>query len=382
MREGRNHTMNAALEPQSLSLAFLSDRKLVSSMRNGSDDAWRIILHRYTPMLLAAARTYARSCASRDRPGALADIASELYLFMAERVRGSLLRFYRGECEVRTWIYRIIGDRRQIIKSFMVRADETRWRADTRFPKLMQDRPRIEQEVFRRLVWGKDALWIAQDLGMTEAKAHELCETILEELANKSPRVYQRIMANRKALLRPLPIEAPQLRDDKERAALELRDESPLPDETMENAALSRLLSRLRDVVAGLIKSLPEEDVRLLILVFDAGWSLTEIAERAPLVGLPGLSARHQVDYRINRTLGHLAQHLCEHYGRWRDDTLPTPSAAEVTAVLKGFLRETGVAGFAGTRKSGEGNGFAHVFQPALEGNPPFPISGTKTQGP
>ncbi|HPU85559.1 MAG TPA: hypothetical protein PLE60_09540 [Candidatus Latescibacteria bacterium] len=374
--------MKTALEPQSLSLAFLSDRELVSSMRNDSEGAWRVILQRYTPMLLAAARTYARTCASRDRPGALADIASDLYLFMAERVRASLLRFYRGECEVRTWIYRIIGDRRQIIRSFMARADETRWRADTRLPKLMQDRPRIEQEVYRRLVWGKDALWIAQDLGMTETKAHELCETLLETLARKSPRVYQRIMANRKALLRPVPIEAPQLRDDKECAAQELRDASPLPDETAENVALNRLLSGLQDVVAGFVKSLPEADARLLILVFDAGWSLTEIAERAELLGLPGLSARHQVDYRINRALGHVAQRLCEHYGRWRDDTLPTPSVAVVTAALKAFLRETGVAGFASAWKSGERSKYAHVFQPALDGNPPFPISGTKTQGP
>ena len=206
--------------------------------------------------------------------------------------------------------------------------------------------------MYRRLVWGKDALWIAQDLGMTEAKAHELCETILEELAKKSPRVYQRIIANRKALLRPVSIESPQSRDDKKCAALELRDESPLPDETMENAALSRLLARLQEMVAALMKSLPEEDVRLLILVFDAGWSLTEIAERADLVGLQGLSARHQVDYRINRALGHVAQRLCENYGRWRDVTLPNPSAAEVTAALKAFLRETGVAAFAGTRKN------------------------------
>ena len=319
-----------------------TDEQLVQAMRAGSERAWRLVLVRYSPLIQSAARTYAKTCRSPEAHETQDDTASGLYLCMVERVRESILHYFRGECRLKTWIYRLVGDRRQIVKAFLVQTDSGRHRADTRLPRSIQRRPALDQEVYRRLVWGKDPAWIAWDLGLREAEAHTMCDEIIELLRSQSPRVYRRIMANRQALLPVLSLDRPIVTADGGSVMLETPDQSPLPDSVAEQRCLLDNQPAVHTTIRQALAGIPEGDVRLLLLVYDRGWSLSEVVDRAEMMGVEGIAARHQVDYRITRALRAIAARLCEHFTP--DDDAGADCRDNVVSSLKDLFRERGVS--------------------------------------
>jgi len=337
----------------------VSDHDLVESFRNGSELAWSTLLARYSPLVHAAARSYARTCHSSDACESSEDTASGLYLCMIERLRESILYYYRGECRLRTWVYRLVGDRRQIIKAFLMQTDQGRGRADTRLPRVIQKRPVLDQEVYRRLVWGKDPSWIAWDLGLSEMEAHELASDILALLRKRSPRVYRRIMANRQALRPTVSLDQPTMSSDGEAIHFEVQDMAPLPDVAAERHCLEEHLPQIEHLIEYALADMPEEDVRLMILVFDYGWSLAEVVERAPLMNLEGISARHQVDYRITRSVRAVAARVCENLSSGAGGNVAGECCEEVVASLKVLFRERGILPYlpSGVRSSASSEG-------------------------
>ncbi len=322
-----------------------SDEELVESLREGDEKAWSYILQRYSGLISSAAHNYARTTRSSEAYESHEDTASALYLLMIERVRDSILKYYRGECQLKTWIYRLIGDRRQIIKAFLMQTDTGRHRADTRLPRLIQKRPELDQEVYRRLVWGKDSSWIAWDLGLSEIEALQLSRDIMDLLKKESPRVHRRIMANRRALQPSISLDRSIRNDDGDEIQFEASDTRPLPDANFEQVDLLERLPSVEQMIREELAATEECDLRLLFLVFDQGWSLAEVVEQSETLALGGITARHQVDYRITRVLRQIATKLCEHIGDTSEIDV-SDSREEVVAALKELFRDRGITSF------------------------------------
>jgi hypothetical protein len=322
-----------------------ADEELVKALRGGEERAWSFILQRYSSLISSAAHNYTRTCRSPEAYETHEDTASGLYLLMIERVRDSIVNYYRGECALKTWIYRLIGDRRQIIKAFLMQTERGRHRADTRLPRVIQTRPALDQEVYRRLVWGKDATRISSDLGLTPIEAHELSSDIMHLLQGESPRVYRRIMANRRALQPSISLDRPLQSDDGDEIRFEAPDTGPLPDAVTEQRRLLERLPAVNELIRDGLVETSEEDIRLLMLVYDHGWSLADVVEQAELMALENVTARHQVDYRITRVLRLLASSLCDRIGE-DSDTSFAKYREEVVTALKVLFREQGVAGY------------------------------------
>lgn len=333
----------SALARERTPSVYPSEGALVAAMRKGDERAWPTLLGRYSSAIHAAALAYARMCHKSDAYESVQDAASGLYLCMVERLRDSILNYYRGECCLKTWVHRLIGDRRQIIKAFLMQTDQGRGRADTRLPRAMQQRSALDQEIYRRLVWGKEPTWIAWDLGISEAESHERSAEILELLHRRSPRVYRRIMGNRQALRPTVSLDRPSSSSGGERVFLEIEDVAPLPDAIVEQRCLEEHLPEIDRLIEQAIAEVPEEDVRIMILAFDHRWSLAEVVERAEIMNLSGINARHQVDYRITRSVRMIADHICANLPCLADADGIGTCAEEVVASLKELFREHGV---------------------------------------
>lgn len=163
-----------------------SDEELVQLFTAGDETAWALLLERYTKLLYRKALDYAGQAVDRQ------DEAAELYLLMVELLRRSL-GSYQGRCKVKTWVMSVVGNRRHILKAFLLRKDPAR--ADVRLPRVLQSRPRMDQDIYRRLVWGLEPEHIAVELGVGVSR----CEEVEQTVASQSPRVYARIRANRLA---------------------------------------------------------------------------------------------------------------------------------------------------------------------------------------
>lgn len=322
-----------------------TDEELVEALRDGNEQAWSYILQRYSGLISSAAHNYARATRTTEAYESHEDTASALYLLMIERVRDSIINYYRGECQLKTWIYRLVGDRRQIIKAFLMQTDTGRHRADTRLPRVIQKRDTLDQEVYRRLVWGKDSSWIAWDLGLSELEALQLTGDLMELLKNESPRVYRRILGNRRALQPSISLDRSVRNDDGDEILFEASDTRPLPDANLEQTFLFERLPFVERIIKTELSEVDEDDLRLLFLVFDQGWSLAEIVEQAETLALSGITARHQVDYRITRLLRRMATKLCEHIGDASEQNIED-SREEVVAALKELFRDRGIAAF------------------------------------
>lgn len=327
-----------------LTSARISDDELVEGMRRGDESAWQVLLERYSSVIQGAAQSYARTCHSTEAYESVEDAASGLYLCMVERIRESMLTCFRGECRVKTWIYRLIGDRRQVIKALLMQTDRGRGRADTRLPRLIQQRGGLDREIYRRLVWGKEPSWIGWDLGLSELEARERSEDILELLRRHSPRVYRRIMANRQALRPMVSLGRPTPSSGGDALFPEVEDVAPLPDIVAEQRCLGEHLPQVEHLIEQAIAEVPEDDVRLMILVFDHQWSLSEVASRARLVNLSGITARHQVDYRITRSIRVIVDHICENLPCLNRGNGYAGCREDIAASLKELFRERGTA--------------------------------------
>jgi hypothetical protein len=75
---------------------------------------------------------------------------------------------------------------------------------------------------------------------------------------------------------------------------------------------------------------------------------LAEVVEQSETLALEGITARHQVDYRITRVLRQIATKLCEHIGD-KSEIDVGDSREEVVAALKELFRDRGIASFIST---------------------------------
>ena len=217
---------------------------------------------------------------------------------MAQSVRRSLLNF-AGRCKASTWIISVIGNRKHVLKAFLLHQQPDI--AELRPPKIIQQRPEIDHEIFRRLVGGLEPVNIAQDLNLPPGR----CYQIEDLLAEHSPRVWNRIRANRQRL-------SPHLNfDDHADLPRSGPDPANLLDQQFERRQLESALQR------GLA-SLASGERRLLLLLYNHRLKISEIVERArtdPYLGLEPALDTNRAYYLKNRALGKILSALVEEMG-------------------------------------------------------------------
>ncbi|NKB68929.1 MAG: hypothetical protein GKR89_17825 [Candidatus Latescibacteria bacterium] len=272
----------------------ISDEELVEGVQRGDAAAWGAFLERHTDAIYGCAWAYSKSGGARPDNQAQEDEAAELYLFLAETVRHSF-KSYRGRCKPRTWVLSVIGNRTHILKAYLLRKDPQR--TDMRLPKVMADRPAIEREIYKRLVWGLDPAGIALELDVDRGR----CAEVEDLLVQHSPRVYQRVLANRRARL-------PQVRLDveEEGRAVQLAAFQSDPAKALEERLNQGLI---QDALAAGVEILDAQERRVLVLLYNRGWTAAQIALRAledPYLGLEGVKDANRVYYLKDRALRQL----------------------------------------------------------------------------
>ena len=247
-----------------------SDEELVRRIQNGDEEAWADFLERYSDLIFSRARDYCRLTTVRTGSGDLRDERDEIYLFMAESVRRSLKSF-RLSCHPKTWIISVIGNRKQVIKAYLMLKAPAR--SDVRLPKIMESRSELEKKIFRRLIWGIEPVHIAWDLQVDESQ----CLEVESLLARHSPRVFERIQGNRRALEPKLSIDE---HDDEEgdRPRIQIADIGPSPEEEMESRAAQRAVQEALKHAYG---ELAPAERRVLILLYNHGLSAAQVVEMA-----------------------------------------------------------------------------------------------------
>lgn len=307
-----------------------SDEDLVRRFRDGDAGAWPLLLARYSDLLRHCARMLARESATPVRQER-EDEAGDLYLYLAEMVQRSLLSF-EGRCRVRTWVQVVIGHRAHVLKGYLMRKDRSR--AEVRVPAVLKDRPAVDREIFRRLVWGLDPRRIALELGVRESA----CWEVEELLAAHSPRVHERVRANRLARVAPVRL-ATENRDDPD--AVEVADPGQDPHQQLEATSLERVVDEGLDAV---LADLPTLQRRLLFLIYNEGMRVAQIAALAAAgdPGLEGLGDLNHCYYLKDRALQAVGDRIAS---RLREaGHHPEPAARRrVLRCVEDLLRERGV---------------------------------------
>jgi len=318
-----------------------SDEELVRRIQYGDSGAWAQLLERYSDPIYTKAYEYCRTGAWMPADD-LADEVSDLYLFIVQHVQKSLDSF-QGRCKVKTWINHIVYDRRQIVKSYLLHKYPDR--ADTRLPKIMQHRLDVEKEIFKRLVWGLMPDRISWELGLSEAESEEHCEKILQLLKAHSRRVYERIMANRMAVLPNLSLD--QLAEEEEggRPRYEPVDPGPSPEEAL-------VEKEMEEIVWGAVKevwdTVSKDEKRLLVLIYDQEMRPSEIAKSADCLRLSGMTTAQQIYYHKDRVLRKMSEGVEK---RWTSleredaDLKRSEIGREALDVLEEVWGERGVRG-------------------------------------
>lgn len=269
----------------------VSDEQLVEQVRNGDEEAWAVLLSRHTELLQRQARQLAQAAGGLSVDERL-DEASEIYLFLAQRVRHSLGRF-QGRCQLRTWIVAIIGNRAHVLKAWIRAKDPLR--AEVRIPAILRDRTATEHEVFRRLVWGLDPHRIAIELEITE----EQCRDVEDLIRHNSPRVAGRIRANRLSRAAPLRLD---WTPDESGEGMQLADGAATPSQLFEQEEGIQVIDeQLRWALGEL--SVPER--RLLCLLYDRDLAVSEVVRMASShpAGMAGLEDANHCYYLKDRAL-------------------------------------------------------------------------------
>jgi len=310
-----------------------TDEELVARIQQGDQQAWSDFLERYTDLLYARAWEYSHATQTWLRAEVREDEVAELYLFMAEILRRSFKSF-RGTCKPRTWVFSVISNRPQVIKAYLLHKNPGR--ADVRIPRVLQSRDLADQEIFKRLVWGLEPAHIAQDLDVSEARCYEV-ESLL---AAHSPRVHARIQANRQAQRPSLRLDARQ--DDGFR--LQLPHPDPDPASQVEQQDLRE---GVREALTAAVEELPETERRVLILLYNSGFTASEIVDLGgadPALGLDEVKNVNRVYYLKDRALDKLVGKLA---GRFRETTAvearPAGQRRQQLKELEAFLQEQGV---------------------------------------
>ena len=247
-----------------------SDEQLVRRIQQGDEDAWASFLERYSDLILSTSRDYCRLASARTGTGDIRDERDEMYLFLAQMVRRSL-RSFRLTCHPRTWIISVIGNRKRVLKAYLMHKAPSR--SDVRLPKVMEGRSEIEREIFKRLIWGIEPVHISLDLHVEEFQ----CLEVEALLAESSPRVYERILSNRRAAEPTVSI------DDLDAATggrpkVQIADTGPGPAEDLDTRVLQEAVG---EALSTALERLSAVERRVLILLCNHGMSASDIVEVA-----------------------------------------------------------------------------------------------------
>ena len=244
-----------------------TDEQLIEQIKAGDQQAWAAFLARYSDLLYGKAQEYSRSSGAWLAAEEREDEVAELYLFMAQQLQRSL-RSFRGDCAAATWVHAVVGQRKAVLNGYLRQKD--RQRSDTRLPQIMLDRPPLEQEIFKRMVWGLTPADIAVELDVAEAA----CVAVEELVARESPQVYQRLLENRAK-------RQPALRLDRggdAPATEQLAAAEPAPDQVVEGR---RLAAAVQQGVRTAFAAMTAPQRRVLLLLYNYGASAEEIISLA-----------------------------------------------------------------------------------------------------
>lgn len=314
---------------ESPAAAAAADADLVRRFKAGDESAWEALLARHSDLLQRQASRLAREVAGSTREDGV-DETSEIYLFLAEMVQRSL-RGFADRCRVRTWIGAVVGNRAHVLKSWLLRKDPAR--ADVRLPVVLRDRPAVEHEIFRHLVWGLDPRRAALQLGVPESR----CYQVEELLARHSPRVAARIRANRMASAAPVRLAA----EEDGHEDLQLADPGQDPQQQLES---DQLMAFVDEEVDEVLRTLERAERRLLHLLYHRGLSVSEIARLAAAdeAGMDGLGDSNRCYYLKDRALQRIGDRIVERLRSAGHQPRPT-ERRHVLRCVEDLLRERGV---------------------------------------
>jgi len=311
--------------------ADASDEDLITEIQQENPDAWAIFLDRYTHVIYRKACEYSqtsRQIGTED----FEDEVADLYLFMAGYLKNSLKSF-QGKCHPKTWVQSIVGNRIRIIKAYLLhKAPE---RADVRLPRVLSSRSQKDQDIFKRLVWGFDLAYIAQDLQVPETQ----CQEVEDLLAEKSPRVYDRIRANRASRSPHLSIQPPI---DDEDTGLDIPSPDRDPEQTLEAHESSHHIQKA--IFEG-IETLSTPERRVLILLYNQDMKPAEIITLAasdPHLGFPKETTQNRIYYLKDRALDKIGDHIIHQLTQETGRPPPDKSKRALLESIETYFLECG----------------------------------------
>ena len=305
-----------------------SDEELITGIQADDQEAWAAFLNRYTDLIYHKAREYSKTSWQYQQREDEADEVVNLYLFIAAYLKQSMKSF-QGKCKPKTWVLSIVGNRPRILKAYLLQKDPHR--TDVRLPRVMATRSKTDQEIFKRLVWGFDIVYIAQDLNISE----EQCRNVEDLLKENSPRVYDRIRANKVA-------KAPQISihtsEDDGDSGLDLPDTKPNPEHTL---LATEAQKRIQAALLQGIETLDQEERRMLILLFNEGLKPAEIVQLTKsdqYLGLPQTANLNRIYYLKDKALGKICEGLTNQF---TPETVGK-NARNMIAAVETYLTECG----------------------------------------
>ncbi len=315
----------------------------VRRIQQGDERAWADFLARHSDLIFTKASQYCRL--SKVLAGGLdwRDERDELYLFMAQALRRSLNSF-RMTCQPRTWVFAVLGNRKQVVKAYLLHKAPAR--ADVRLPKIMESRTALEKQIFRRLIWGIDPAHIALELQTEE----DQCAEVEALLRQHSPRVYERMLGNRVALEPTLSVDDV---DERGGGLLKFTADAPNPEELFESKAVKQIVQQS---LADALDKLTTPERRVLVLLYSQGMSAADIVALAasdPTLLEGEIGNVNQCYYIKDRALEKIAGVMTCELVRAFDEELVTSQSRRVYQCIEALLKERGFPASRLDRSSG-----------------------------
>ena len=313
------------------------DRDLVNKIQKGDQDAWEAFLQRHTDVIYAKALEYSRAAQAWLGAADWEDEVGSLYLFMALSVQRSLKSF-RGGCSPSTWVLTVIKNRRQVLKAYLLHKDPAR--AEVRPPRVLPSR-KIDREIFRRLVWGLSPAWIAHELNVHE----DQCREVEDLLADRSPRVYERIVANRHARQPKVSIDATEdTASDDVMPNLQIVSRDADPEQLM---AQRELANAVEAALADALESMPLAEQRVLILIYEHELTVAQIVDLAAKdenLGLGEAPNVNRVYYLKDKALRSILDRVVVQLEDLHERAaIPASDHRRMLNVVEDLLREWGI---------------------------------------
>ncbi len=312
-----------------------SDEQLIVQIQQNDPDAWAIFLNRYTDVIYRKACDYSQTNRMGSTLEDREDEAADLYLFMSAYLKQSLKSF-QGKCKPSTWVLGIISNRPRILKAYLLHKDPDR--ADVRLPKILASRSHTDQEIFKRLVWGFDPAYIAQDLHVTEDQCWEI-ETLLAE---QSPRVYSRICANRTARAPHIQMDTDGDEDDHTPRGTVI-DLKPNPEQAL---IFRESQSFVQKALSDIMVTFSLEERRILILLYNENLKPAEIVRLStsdPNLGLAEVDNVNRIYYVKDRALNKICDHILSRIDQQGTVSLPETKKRDLLSSIEMYLSECGL---------------------------------------